>query len=248
MNKVIEKLKEYSDQIDLTSRFKDDFEVQSSIFNKTEKQKLLKEETRFDRNVCLKWILSEKYKKFVDTTSLDFWIINEWGGIKNFKPTDKNLKKIKVFKKEILNRRLSKDSFSTISSLSKVSSFLNPDDFVIYDSRVIYTLNWLILTCENQESFKEKYYPLPSGRNKVISNFDMNTILNISHMPEYKQKRSIFISQQEAYFDFCSFIKKATKEIFGKNAKPYELEILLFIMADIEIFDEIKKRLKLSIS
>ena len=74
----------------------------------------------------------------------------------------------------------------------------------------------------------------------------MNTIINISHISEYMEKAELFVSQQEAYFDFCDFIKKATKEIYGINAKPYELEMLLFTLADKEIFKELKERIKIS--
>lgn len=247
MQQVIEKLKLYSNQIDFEKRFDYRFDTSDSIFNLAEKQRLSNEQNLFEQNVSLKWILKEKYEKIVDSTLLDFWIINDWGGIRGFKPNERNIEKIKKFKNQLDKQRLSLDSFSTISSLSKLSSFVDPDKFVIYDSRVIYTLNWLILTCENQDSFKEKYYPMPSGRNNVISNFDMNTILNISHISEYAQKRSLFISKQEAYFYYCNFIKEATREIFGKNAKPYHLEILLFVLVDKEIFQEIKNRLKLTI-
>lgn len=247
MKKVIEKLKLYSSQIDLKERFEDSFDISNSIFNSDETQRLSNEKNPFYQNVKLKWILKEKYEKIADSTSLDFWIINDWGKIRGFKLNDRNIEKIKKFKNQLYEQRLSLDSFSTISSLSKLSSFIDPNKFVIYDSRAIYTLNWLILTCENQDSFKEKYYPVPSGRNNVISNFDMNTILNISHISEYTQKKSLFISQEEAYFHFCNFIKEATNEIFDKNTKPYYLEILLFILADKEIFDEITNRIKLTI-
>lgn len=217
-----------------------------NAITESETKSLLSEKTLFDQNVRLKWILKEKYERRTDSDSLDFWIINTWGGIRGFKPTDKNKEKVKTFRKQLLKRKLSKDSFSTISSLSKISSFNDPDNFIIYDSRVIYSLNWLILTCENQESFKQRYYPMPSGRNKKISDFDLNTILNLFHISEYTQEKSLFVSQQQAYFDFCDFVKTAAKEVFGKNAKPYELEMLLFTLADREILEELKEKIKIT--
>lgn len=138
------------------------------------------------------------------------------------------------------------DCFSTISSLSKISSFFDPENFVIYDSRVIYTLNWLILTCENQNGFKEKYFPMPSGRNKIIADFDMNTIVNISHISEYVENMKLYVTQQNAYFEFCDFIKTNTKLIYGEDSKPYELEMLLFTLADKEIFNELKEQIKIT--
>ncbi len=34
---------------------------------------------------------------------------------------------------------------------------------------------------ENQSEFKEKYYPIPSGRNRIISDFDLNTVIYLFH-------------------------------------------------------------------
>ncbi|MCC1485633.1 hypothetical protein [Winogradskyella immobilis] len=246
MQNVIRKLKEFSTQIDLKKRFDFNFDVSDKIFSSAENKRLKTHNNPFDQNVELKWILSEKYQSNSEQNFIDFWIINVWGGIRGFKPNEKNIDKISRFKKQIEKGRLSLDCFSTISSLSKVSSFLHPEKFVIYDSRVIYTLNWLILTCENQNGLIEKYYPMPSGRNRIIADFDMNTIINVSHLPEYMDKSELFISQQQAYFDFCNLIKKATIETYGENAKPYELEMLLFTLADKEIFTELKNTLKIT--
>lgn len=246
MKNVIEKLKEYANRIDLSVRFDFIFDSSDSIFTESETQSLLGEKTLFEQNVRLKWIMKKKYEQTTDPDSLDFWIINNWGGIRGFKPNSRNKEKVKTFRNQLLKRKLTKDSFSTISSLSKISSFIDPDNYVIYDSRVIYTLNWLILTCENQEAFNEKYFPMPSGRNKIISDFDMKTIVNLFHIPEYTNEQPLFISQQQAYFDYCDFVKKATTEVFGGNGKPYELEMLLFILADREIFQELKEKIKIT--
>lgn len=246
MDKVIKKLNYLASEIDLTQRFDFVVDPYDSIFTKQEREELCSLKSQYEKNVRLKWQLSEKYKLNPNSTILDFWIINTWGGIRSFKATDKNKKKIKTFKKQLEKQRLSKDSFSTISSLSKISSFMFPEEFVIYDSRVIYALNWLILTCENNFKLKEKYYPMPNGRNKILTDFDMNTILNLSHTKEYENATSIFISQQEAYFRYCDFIKSSTNEVFDRESQPYELEMLLFTIADKEIFHEIKEKSNLS--
>jgi len=246
MKNVIEKLKKYKSQIDLTNRFDYNFNILDTIFDSSETEILSNQKNPFDQNVRLKWILRDKYTKTSNSTKLDFWIINDWGGIRGFKSNERNIEKIKKFKKQLDKQRLSLDSFSTISSLSKLSSFIDPDNFVIYDSRVIYTLNWLILTCENQEGLNEMYFPMPSGRNRIISDFDMNTIVNITHISQYSKNESFYITPQKAYFNFCDFIKSASKEIYGENSKPYELEMLLFTLADQEIFKDLKERIKIT--
>lgn len=243
MKNVIEKLREFSSQIDLKERFDFNFDITDNIFSPIESEQLSADNNPFDQNVRLKWILSEKYKTHTEQNRIDFWIVNNWGGIRGFKRNERNIEKVQRFKKQLEKRKLSLDCFSTISSLSKISSFIDPENFVIYDSRVIYTLNWLILTCENQDGFKEKYFPMPSGRNKIIADFDMKTIVNISHISEYSQNGDLYITQQTAYFEFCDFIKANTKLIYGKDSKPYELEMLLFTLTDKEIFEELKEKI-----
>ena len=246
MKNVIEKLRDFSNGIDLKERFDFNFDINDEIFSSKETEKLSTDNNPFEQNVRLKWILSEKYKTNTEQNFIDFWIVNNWGGIRGFKPNERNIEKVRRFKKQLEKRKLSLDCFSTISSLSKISSFIDPENFVIYDSRVIYTLNWLILTCENQNGFKKKYFPMPSGRNKIIANFDMNTIVNISHISEYDENTELYVSQQNAYFQFCDFIKTNTELIYGENSKPYELEMLLFTLADKEIFKELKERIKIT--
>ena len=246
MKNVLEKLKDFSNQIDLKERFDLNFDINDKIFSSKETEKLSTDNNPFEQNVRLKWILSEKYKTNTEQNFIDFWIVNNWGGIRGFKPNERNIEKVRRFKKQLEKRKLSLDCFSTISSLSKIASFIDPENFVIYDSRVIYTLNWLILTCENQNGFKKKYFPMPSGRNKIIANFDMNTIVNISHISEYVENTELYVSQQNAYFQFCDFIKTNTELIYGENSKPYELEMLLFTLADKEIFEELKERIKIT--
>jgi len=245
MRHIVKKLKEYKSKIELRDRFTYEFKLSDKIFSKKDIVFLNQSKNQYDRNVKLKWLLNEKYQTSSDSTNIDFWIINKWGGIWGFKPNEKNLKKIELFKKQLIKGRLSKDSFSTISSLSKISSFLNPNKFSIYDSRVIYTLNWLILTHENKDNLKQKYFPMPSGRNKIITDFDMKTIINISHINEFTNQQELYISDQMAYFEYCNFINKNVVEIFGNDAKPYELEMLLFILFDTKIFQEIKKRTRI---
>ena len=247
MRNVIEKLKEYSEKINLNERFNYSLNTSDTFFSVIENKELNSEKNIYHQNIKLKWLLCNKYKESDNHTNIDFWIINNWGGIKGFKQNEGNLLKVEKFKKQIYTPKLTNDIFSTISSLSKIASFINPDNFVIYDSRVIYALNWLLLTLENKIELKEKYFPMPSGRNKKITEFDLNTIINLSHLNEYSKKDALYNTPQESYFKFCDFVKSASKMVYGENAKPYELEMLLFTIADNEIYNDIKDKLRLSI-
>jgi hypothetical protein len=246
MENVIQRLKEYVEEVDLTARFDYSFEISQAIFSDSERNLLLSDSNPFQQNIRLKWLLKDKYQKNSDDTMLDFWIINQWGGIRSFKPTPKNIDKIRQFKKQLNLRKLTLDSFYTISSLSKIASFIDPDKFVIYDSRVIYALNWLILKYENRSVIAEKYFPMPSGRNKIIVDFDMNTVLNLSHLAEYSMNKNLYYPEQLAYFKFCDFVETATSKVYGNTSKPFELEMLLFTLADSEIFEDLKSSIKIT--
>mgnify|MGYP003581797343 FL=1 len=248
MRNVLKILKLYKEKVDLNIRFQYEFPIDKNIFSEIEIKNLSKAKNIYESNVMLKNIIEKKYKNIINTEKVDFWIINEWWWIKSFKMNQYNIDKIRKFKIQLWKNKLSKDSFNTISSLSKIASFLRPKDFVIYDSRVIYTLNRLILKYENRESLTYKYYPIPNGRNKIISDFDIKTIINLKHIKNYINNENVYIPEQEAYFKYCDFIKSTVNQVFWPNAEPYELEMLLFTIADKEIFQDIKKHIKLSIS
>lgn len=62
MKNVIEKLKEHSNQIDLSSRFDFIFNPADSIFTESETQSLLSNKTLFYQKIRLKWIMKKKYE------------------------------------------------------------------------------------------------------------------------------------------------------------------------------------------
>ena len=70
---------------------------------------------------------------------LCLWIIRDWGGIK----TGKNEDTLELIKTSLSQKEF---QFKRIASSSKIASFMYPDRYAIYDSRVAYTLNWIILS------------------------------------------------------------------------------------------------------
>lgn len=85
MKKVISRLIEYRKQIDLNERFDYSFDITDTFFSQSEISALSNCDNVFDQNVKLKWILQEKYNSIIDSTTIDFWIVNVWGGIRGFK-------------------------------------------------------------------------------------------------------------------------------------------------------------------
>ncbi|WP_281226324.1 hypothetical protein [Flavobacterium aquiphilum] len=240
MTSLIDTLKKYKQSVDLENRFDYNFDIDTNIFSDQEKNELFKNENIFSRNIRLKELIKTKTKGSYKLTDLNFWIINKWGGIQTFKQNENNLKKIETFSNQLAKSKLTKDTFSTISSLSKVSSFIEPDNYVIYDSRVIYAINWLIMTTKPTGL---KYFPMPTGRNKKLVDFDINTIIHLTHLESYQNGEEIFYKHSVAYFEFCELIKTLSKTVFDdQTIKPYYLEMLLFTIADNEIFRELIKR------
>jgi len=241
MHNIIDKIKSYSEQINLEERFNYEFKIDVSVLDSHIIEKLSNTDSAFKKNVILKDLLKYQYQKDIDNTRLDFWIINSWGGIYGFKPTERNITKVSKFKQELKLKKLSKDNFETISSLSKIASFLDPEKYFIYDARVAYSLNWLILKYENRDIINHKYFPMPNSRNKSLINFDIQTILNIAHAKEPNDFSDLYLKPQEAYHAYCNLISRTAEQIYSGTKSAYLIEMLLFIIADQEILAEVKE-------
>lgn len=247
MKKVLEQLKHYAQNIDLSSRFEWEFDG-TFLDSIPQIGKYINStfQNSFKRNIELKLKLTEYFqKKPSDVDGLHFWIINDWGGIKNFKRTPKNIQKINNYRNEIKRGYLSRNSFSTISSLSKLSSFWDCRNYIIYDSRVIYALNWLIL----KWSQEKKYFPTPAGRNEIIANYDIDTIVRLFHIHS-DQSKDLYYNYKEAYQRYCALIKDWSSQVWTDEYRkeyPFYLEMLLFCISDKEIFEDMKKSINIEI-
>lgn len=194
----------------------------------------------YQKNIFLKKNLGPLLRK---DESLDahYWLIQEWGGIRNFKKTDNNSKRIRDFKTSLLNKKLTLQTFSTISSLSKIAAFLEPNLYSIYDSRVIFTLNWLFL-CNIDKPY---LFPKPPSRNAIVSGIEIETLALFSNI-QYNT-----ISKKSAYFEYCNLLKEIATEINNEtrpyHIEPYHIEMALFVSAPSVIAEDIKNRTKVEI-
>lgn len=180
---------------------------------------------------------------------LCFWIIKDWGGI-NF-----NKEIVKPLVNQFINK---KDwGFDKIASISKVASFMFPEEFIIYDSRVAYSLNWIILKTDAGN----KYFPIPEGRNSKMTSFDMNTLIHIKHANNFytndhqellgknkfisKRDQIIYFDKKDAYKRLNRLIKEISEKLWDgdleKTLKLFYTEMLLFSIADNVIFQDIVK-------
>lgn len=190
------------------------------------------ETNSFQKNVYLKKNLKGIISKG-ESLSTHYWIIQEWGGIGSFKKNERNDKRIFKFLDELKKGKLSKSNFDAISSLSKVASFLNPEEYVIYDSRVIYGLNWLLFNFSNSN----KLFPQPVGRSAALAKYDMQTIFRLSG------KCYEYYSHKEAFHEYCKLIKQLSSD----KTAPYLLEMFIFAIAPSWVVKNIEETVSLKI-
>jgi hypothetical protein len=189
----------------------------------------------FAQNVYLKENLAPILEQDTDLTT-HYWVIRDWGEIRTFKVGDRNDGVIKTFKEEILKGKLTRASFASISSLSKLSSFWEPERYAIYDSRAVFALNWIIF-CYSKD---RQLFPQPAGRNAEISKYDIETLFALSGIDHR------YRSYKTAYQEYCNLLQDLSEQIYGSR-KPYFAEMLLFLAAPTKILEDIKRSVTVTI-
>ncbi|WP_194945563.1 hypothetical protein [Limnohabitans sp. DM1] len=185
--------------------------------------------------------LKENFKETIcndKTLSSHYWAVQDWGCIVSFKKKDTNNIRIKNFLQELKQNSLTRNTFECISSLSKIASFINPGKYSIYDSRAIYTLNWLIFN----NSSSSELFPQPIGRSAALSKYDMQTIFRLSN------RQFSYRPNNVAFHEYCALLNILSPQIFGEGSKPYKLEMLLFMVAPTKIVSQIEASVSLTIN
>ncbi|CCN37503.1 conserved hypothetical protein [Vibrio nigripulchritudo SO65] len=191
---------------------------------------------QYEKNIYLKHELSSS---LLGENALQnrYWVIQDWGGIRSLKKNERNDGLIQKLDAELERGTLTKPVFSIISSLSKVASFLDYKKYAIYDSRVIYSLNWLLF----KHTEVTELFPQPSGRNADLSKYELNTIFNLS------DKSIVYRSHKVAYHEYCELLKELSLEVYGKP-EPYLVELLLFTVAPKYIVSDVAGSLTISVN
>jgi len=230
MDNLIKVLKKLSEEYPL-DQFEWDIPINCPILIPTDYN------SGYLRNIFLKENFHETILNDQNLVS-HYWAIQDWGGIGSFKKNDRNDRRINSFLGELKKKTLTRNTFACISSLSKVASFINPDEYAIYDSRAIYTLNWLLF---NHLSSTE-LFPQPIGRSTDLSKYDMQTIFRLT------KRQFSYKSHKVAFHQYCELLKTLTSQVFGENSKPYKVEMLLFMVAPTKIISQIESSVSLTIN
>lgn len=254
IKKIVNYLKKYKE--DLEELYKWDAKYNTLFQKKLISEKEFAElenheKLNFQKEEILKEIISKKLQDWYKNDKNKFkelalWLIREWGGIRGG-TKENTIKCVYDFINDL------KPNFNRIASSSKVGSFMYPDKYIIYDSRVSYSVNWILLS---QDAGK-KYFPIPEGRNSKMNAFDMNVLIRLKNIDKYKLSPSlnneipkkyiskidseIFINKNEAYYEMNKLIYEVNKSLWANNRKnePFYCEMLLFSLADTVVFKEI---------
>ena len=212
------------------------FSIENSLFYEKEITEINLSKNGFERNIVLKKLLKDKLNTVKDKLKYYNWIVKEWGGIKTF---GKSIIEINNFIDCINIEKINANQFNTISSYSKIISFINPYDYFIYDSKVAYTLNWLLLKNYDKNN---KYFYIPPGRNSDLVKYNMDTIINLYN----KNNVKVYHNKKDVYFIYCKFIKLLFEKDKSFIKEPFYIEMMLFGLFNI-ISNEIKEKVKIII-
>lgn len=256
IDKIVNYLDKYKSDLPNLYKWKAKIDRLVELETLTEKQvEIINKLNPYEKELQLKKYVGQKLNETLKTNKTLFnklclWIIKDWGGILTAKDSD-TIKLIANF----LNH--DKPNFKRIASSSKVGAYLYPEKNIIYDSRVAYSLNWIILS----ENAGQKYFPIPEGRNSKMAAFDLNILIRLKNISVYQPNnislldnklyiknsdKQLFIEKEIAYSELNKLVKQINQKLWeGDNEKEHNLyftEMLLFSIADREVFADITKR------
>lgn len=213
----------------------------------------------YEKEILLKKYLS-KYLNFECSSSkiptdnfkmICNWIVRNWGGIKTGE--------LKIDLELIDKIKTSDLPFERIASYSKIASFINPSKQIIYDSRVAYSINWILLSSTKINS---DFFPIPEGRNSKLMAFDMNVLIHLILKDKFQDSienltdkyfintidTELYIYKNEAYFKLNELINLAHKKLWGEDdIELFKTEMLLFSIADHQIIKDIIQKTTITI-
>lgn len=181
------------------------------------------------------------------------WIVKEWGGIPIGE--EKNFKKcIETALEE--HRKGAMFTFERIASWSKFLAFMYPTQYAIYDARVVYSLNWILLNAG-----ENKFFPVLEGRNSVMGLLDykLQLLLTIHDKNDIVKKlearkgnkthflsgleKDVFYDKSEAFSKYCDLLCKIAIKIYPKGDQHAltKVEMILFSIADRDIAVDVLK-------
>jgi hypothetical protein len=171
----------------------------------------------YEKNIFLKensskiWDEGSKFK-------IANWAISDWGGIRS-----NSTKTIEKYINEIENKDYPY-YIDGVASYSKILSFMNPEEFAIYDARVAISLNAIQLLSKSESGVAFTYL---AGRNKALTIFRNSEPTKTKNLINNGWQN---IKKNECYSIYLNYLKKVNS--YFPTSKLYELEMSLFADAE----------------
>ena len=146
------------------------------------------------------------------------WAISDWGGIRTNSPTT-----IRNYINEIESKNYP-DYITGVASYSKILSFMNPNEFAIYDARVAISLNAIQLLSNSNSGLIFTYL---AGRNKALSIFRNSELTKTKRLMENGWQK---IEKNDCYAVYLNYLKIVNSSFY--NTELYKLEMSLFADAE----------------
>lgn len=176
----------------------------------------------FPRQLELKRLVGKRLDGSFENDQVNEWIVHKWGGITKFDVS--NRERITGFRDHLAAGQLTRREFDRISSLSKIASFVNPGEYFVYDSRVAFALDGLLLDLLRKDSkLRVKYFPLPQARGR------RDEIMR--RMIENEHPGTEYLTRIETYAKYNTLILAlAETEPLKKELPSCWVEMLLFYL------------------
>ncbi|MDO1510036.1 MULTISPECIES: hypothetical protein [unclassified Neisseria] len=175
------------------------------------------------KNLQLRQQLHEHWKvsSLEKREKLAKWYVKNWGGIRT---NDKNT--ISGYAELEPQDLIKRKGITGISSWSKVLSIVEPRTYAIFDSRVAFSLNALLL----QGKYKSKFFPVLSSRNtKIAEASDKFKLMKKNNRKQYQSMPS-----KDVYYNYLKLLKEVA---IACDTSIQEVEMLLFahteVLADV---------------
>lgn len=198
-----------------------------------------------EKTLCLKRKLQEYIAENPDAQDdVAEYFITDWGGIRRFSKSKETVRDFSQWQGNQTRPTNFKPKFSSVSSWSKWASLVCPMWACIYDARVAYSINAINYLSGGEH----KIFPTPDGRNTRLGILDISTLLlqmklkdGDSSNPKDIEKAH-FVKEKDAYIEYLSIVVAVSNSLWGDNAHIHEVEMLLFALADADIYEDVFRK------
>jgi hypothetical protein len=174
------------------------------------------------------------------------YFIKTWGGIRGFRGTKDTVDKFRDLRGTSVIPADFGFDFASISSWSKWVSLLCPKWAGIYDARVAYAINAINYLYGGWHDI----FPTPEGRNTQIKRFDLSTLLLVKKIQPSDVstpntlRRKYFVDESAAYKKYVALLGGVSRILWNDGDHIHDVEILLFSLADRQVYADVFKRIQ----